>query len=160
MRGCAGVKNRAFGGKMAVNENLFPLLTATGYQITSSVDPNYNCVGWAAGQTSPWWWPDPGGFDFWPPEVARTESLAAFVQAFGTLGYEICQDSTLERGWEKVAIYALEGTPLHAARQLPNGKWTSKLGPDEDIEHELDGLAGTTYGAVAQILRRPTAKAG
>lgn len=47
------------------------------------------------------------------------------------------------------------GTPTHAARQLENGKWTSKLGQLEDIEHELDGLVGDKYGIVVTILRRP-----
>jgi hypothetical protein len=143
---------------MAVNENLFPLLAATGYRITSPVDSRYNCIAWAAGQSFPWWWPDPDGFDYWPPNVPREHNIAAFVQAFGTLGYEICQDGALELGWEKVAIYAIAGAPMHAARQLPNGLWTSKLGPDEDIEHELNGLSGTAYGTVIQILRRPAAK--
>ncbi|TAF36353.1 MAG: hypothetical protein EAZ69_10585 [Oscillatoriales cyanobacterium] len=46
------------------------------------------------------------------------------------------------------------GIPTHAARQLANGKWTSKLGWLEDIEHELDGLTGDRYGVVGQILKR------
>jgi hypothetical protein len=62
----------------------------------------------------------------------------------------------LELEYQKIAIYIdVSGTPTHAARQLPNGKWTSKLGWLEDIEHELDGLTGDRYGCVAQILKRP-----
>jgi len=61
----------------------------------------------------------------------------------------------LEIGFEKVAIYARDGTPLHAARQITSGKWVSKLGPREDIEHDLHGLAGNIYGSVAVILVRP-----
>jgi hypothetical protein len=49
---------------------------------------------------------------------------------------------------------ATDGEPTHAARQLPNGKWTSKLGRWQDIEHELDGLVGEMYGTVKQILKR------
>jgi hypothetical protein len=55
---------------------------------------------------------------------------------------------------EKVALYATDEGPAHAARQLSNGRWTSKLGRDEDIEHELEGLAGSHYGAVVQFLQR------
>lgn len=37
-----------------------------------------------------------------------------------------------------------------------SGTWTSKLGPQEDIEHhELDGLVGDKYGTVAVIMRKP-----
>lgn len=39
--------------------------------------------------------------------------------------------------------------------ELPNGKWTSKLGRWEDIEHEIEGLMGEMYGDVKQILKRP-----
>ena len=43
----------------------------------------------------------------------------------------------------------------HAARQLPNGKWTSKLGRDIDIEHDsVDDIAGSVYGEVLRLMRR------
>lgn len=82
-------------------------------------------------------------------------TIAAFIQAYQTVGYEPCESSDFESGFEKIAIYATpDGEPTHAARQLPNGKWTSKLGRWEDIEHELDGLTSEMYGSVKQILKR------
>ena len=48
-----------------------------------------------------------------------------------------------------------QGVPLHAARHVPSGRWTSKLGELEDIEHALDGLEGTEYCSVVQIMKRP-----
>jgi hypothetical protein len=43
----------------------------------------------------------------------------------------------------------------HAARQLPTGKWTSKLGKAEDIEHDSpDDVAGGIYGEVVLFMRR------
>ena len=54
----------------------------------------------------------------------------------------------------RVAQATSDGEPTHAARQLPNGKWTSKLGRWEDIEHDLEGLTGEMYGSVQQILKR------
>jgi hypothetical protein len=47
--------------------------------------------------------------------------------------------------------------PKHACRQLPSGRWASKLGPSEDIEHALYDLTGTAYGKVALIMKRPIA---
>jgi hypothetical protein len=87
--------------------------------------------------------------------VPREERLEAFRLAFATLGYEVCGDDRLEAGFEKVAVFARLGVPKHAARQLPGGRWTSKLGESEDIEHALDDLTGTLYGAVALVLKRP-----
>src|SRR5262249_43724424 len=117
-----------------------------------------NCIAWAAGITTAWWWPDPDGFDYWPPGVARERSLAVFLQALATVGYVPCPDDSLEPGWEKAALYATDEGPTHAARHLGTGRWTSKLGPDDDIEPTLEGLVSPVYGAVVQFLRRPAAQ--
>jgi len=87
--------------------------------------------------------------------------LEAFVLAFATLGYEKCESSALAAGVEKIAIYVCEKTcrPSHAARQLPSGRWTSKLNTGIDIEHPdleaVEGSAHLSYGRVAQIMCRP-----
>jgi hypothetical protein len=64
----------------------------------------------------------------------------------------------LEPGFEKVALYAVGSEPTHAARQILNGRWVSKLGPQEDIEHGApDDLSGPCYGQVVRVLKRPVA---
>ena len=79
-----------------------------------------------------------------------------FIKAFGSIGFTACGNANIEHGYEKVALYVDEnGKPTHAARQLSSGRWTSKLGKIQDIEHELDGLTGEVYGVVAQVLKRP-----
>lgn len=107
-----------------------------------------------------WWWPEgnaPGAV--WPDSAAREVTLSAFTAAFSTIGYVVGGDESLEPGFEKVALFAdAGGMPSHAARQLPSGAWTSKLGHAEDIEHELHALEGEIYGAVALILKRPLAQ--
>lgn len=82
--------------------------------------------------------------------------MDAFVQAFATVGYVLCDDGELEPNTEKVVIYAdADGLPTHAARQLPFGLWTSKLGQLEDISHHtLDSISGTLYGTPRQFLQR------
>ncbi len=138
-------------------EDCFPDLTQSGYGVTSPATPRYNCIAWAAGDTRKWWWPDPSPFAYWPANIPRENTLQRFVEAFQTLGYEPCDSSELEANVEKIAIFADEdGSPTHAARQLETGAWTSKLGREEDIEHqELAGLEGQDYGHVVQIMRRP-----
>lgn len=59
------------------------------------------------------------------------------------------------QGMVKVALMAKAGKPTHMCRQLSNGRWTSKLGQSDDIEHELDALVGPIYGDVQCILQRP-----
>lgn len=137
-------------------ESVFPQLSRSAYSITSPPTPEYNCIAWAAGDTERWWWPVAGSYAYWPSNVPVQETLDAFIQTFVTLGFMPCDDSQTEQGYEKVALYVdLNGKPTHAARQLPQGRWTSKLGQGQDIEHDLDGLTGSVYGSVAQILKRP-----
>lgn len=87
------------------------------------------------------------------------ETLDAFAAAFATLGYAPCLDERPEHRFEKIALFAVAGLPTHAARQLPSGRWTSKLGLREDIEHDLHAVSGGVYGTVAALLKRPTAAA-
>jgi hypothetical protein len=138
-------------------EQIFPALRGSAYRVTSPEEDTYNCIAWAAGDTTKWWWPDePGHPDsaYWPAGVPRVETLEAFRQAFATLGYVVCNDDQPETEYEKIALFALVGTPKHAARQLPSGRWTSKLGPMEDIEHARHDLTGLVYGAVALVMKR------
>jgi hypothetical protein len=136
-------------------EQYFPNLAPKGYTITSPATSDYNCIAWAAGVVDDWWWPDPMGVSTWPAAARREETISAFLEAFESLGYVRCDDDSLEAGFEKVALYSLAGAPKHVARQLANGRWTSKLGELEDVEHTLDGLVGRWYGSVIQFLKRP-----
>jgi hypothetical protein len=136
----------------------FPALTASNCCITSPVDEDYNCIAWAAGISDQWWWPDAQGQKFWPLGVTRATTISSFVEAYGTLGFLICGDAEPQEGVEKIALFVDgQGAPTHAARQLADGKWTSKLGPNVDIAHELRALEGPAYGAVSCILARSTA---
>jgi hypothetical protein len=123
-------------------EGAFPSLAADGYLVASPKTQAYNCVAWAASDASRWWepgiyWPGPAGDD-----------IAALSGLFAALGYATCGGDELEAGHEKVALYADdEGNSTHAARQLPDGWWTNKLGPDEDILHRTpQALVGTSTG--------------
>jgi hypothetical protein len=128
----------------------FPRLANTAFEITSPIDENYNCIAWAAGSQELWWWPG----RFWPKDTPSAETRLAFIKAFKTRGYEVCDNGDLEIGYEKICLYEKLGRPKHAARQLPDGRWTSKLGQSNDIIHELSGLEGNTYGHPAVFMRR------
>ena len=131
----------------------FPRLTPANHRITSPPSPDYNCVAWPAGDTEHWWQPG----IYWPFPVTSEEfGVGALAQAFRSLGYEPEADDSREPGFEKVALYGSSLLYTHAARQLPSGKWTSKLGGAEDIEHDTpDDVAGGLYGELAEIMKRP-----
>ena len=135
---------------MSLDPQLYPDLAKEGYSIESDMCPAYNCVAWATGSDSEWW--DP--LNYWPPSVPRGLTVDAFILLFEHLGYTICESRVRETGFEKVAIYGLYGAFKHVARQLRNGRWTSKLGKNVDILHTLKGLEGPFYGQVDIVLKR------
>lgn len=138
-------------------ERAFPGLQCTHYRVTSPQDRRYNCIAWAASDPAHWWWPVREPRYAWPLDAPAEETLSAFTIAFESLGYRRCETAEHEVGFEKVAVYAnANGTPTHAARQLRSGRWTSKLGPHVDIEHEIGALEGDEYGKVGLIMKRPT----
>lgn len=64
----------------------------------------------------------------------------------------------MEVGFEKIALYAKGNEFMHVARQSPNGKWSSKLGRLEDVEHDsLEVLEGDAYGYPKLFMRRKIA---
>lgn len=131
----------------------FPRLTPENHRVTSPAMIDYNCIAWAAGDTESWW--EPGVY--WPIESPPDEyGIGILEAAFKSLGFEACDGAESDPGFEKVAIYGNNLFYTHAARQLPTGKWTSKLGKLEDIEHETpDVVAGGVYGEVVGIMRQP-----
>jgi hypothetical protein len=135
----------------------FPGLTGRNHRITSPASPEYNCVAWSAGDIEHWWQPE----IYWPVATPPDDyGLGVLEQAFVSLGYEPCVDDGLEEGFEKVALYGGAFLYTHVARQLPNGRWTSKLGRGEDIEHDTpDDVAGGLYGEIQEFMKRRIAPA-
>jgi hypothetical protein len=131
----------------------FRRLTESNHRLTSAADPDYNCIAWAVGDTEHWWQP---GL-YWPIAAPHDDfGIAVLEQALHTLRFEDCGTNDLaEVGFEKVAVYGNTLFYAHAAKQASSGKWSSKLGKAEDIEHDSpDAVAGGVYGEVVEILRR------
>jgi len=134
----------------------FPQLGPFNHWVRSPKDNKYNCVAFALGEDERPWWPSSQAGFYWPEGVPEEETLDAFIAAFATEGYVPCDGGAPESGYEKIVLYALAGNnPKHAAKQLPNGKWISKLGLEEDIEHTLPALDGPGYGTPVRFFKRP-----
>ena len=104
-------------------------------------------------------WPDEevDGVSVWPQGAIGDLRLPTFIDAFKSLGYEICENDGYEADKEKVALYAYPDSDecTHAARLLDSGLWTSKLGPSFDISHSTPyTIQGRLYGMVRCILCR------
>lgn len=66
-----------------------------------------------------------------------------------------CQDSSLESGYEKFALYEESGVWTHAAVQTRTGRWRSKMGQGPVIEHlSPESLSNGMYGNPTICMRR------
>jgi hypothetical protein len=138
-------------------EELFP--NGAG-QVEDASDPDdtYNCIAWSVNDKSRWWWP----FDvsspyiYWPRDVPREETVEAFVKLYEWLLFTECDRADREEGYDKIALYAANDVPTHAARCWREDRgWTSKLGEEQDVvHHSLASLEGSVYGTVVHIMRR------
>lgn len=144
-----------------IEEDFSNLRDAHGskYTVTSCADGRYNCLSWATGDiTNKWDSTLEGVGYYWPPGIGRNDTPDEWAQIFVLHGYQLTTDRTHEHGFEKVAIYASHDGPdgaLHAARQLRDGNWTSKLGDGSDIEHaDLQCLEGELFGTVMRVLKK------
>ncbi|MXZ92075.1 MAG: hypothetical protein F4Z05_11465 [Chloroflexi bacterium] len=131
----------------------FPRLASEGFEIVGEPTTQYNCIAYAAGYASDWWWPD--GINYWPPWATPTERTESLIEVFDGLGYEQCDDSHAETGYQKVALYEEEGEMKHAAVQMSDGAWRSKMGQGPLIEHRSpESLSGGIYGDATVYMRR------
>ena len=131
----------------------FPHLAQAGFEIVGQPSERYNCIAYAAGDTSRWWWPN--GVNYWPPWAPLTDSIASLMEVFAGLGYEISDAGDIAAGDQKVALYEGDGKMQHAALQMPDGRWRSKMGQGPVIEHPSpDALSDGIYGRATIIMRR------
>lgn len=132
------------------------LLEGENYQITSGQTNLYNCLSWAVGVSNRWIWPDEYETGAWPPQLPRNETLENFRRFFELCGFVNCENGDLNCQLEKIAIYTDDDNNVcHVARQLQDGKWTSKLGVSVDISHLTDLLiCGRKYPYVSAYMAR------
>jgi hypothetical protein len=116
-----------------------------GRTIPKNAANSYNCIAWSIGITKRWVWPG--------------KAVADFDRLYAAHGYQRVSglDFRVQRGVHKIVLYGhvknngvIECT--HAARQEPNGTWTSKLGELALIRHlSPNDLNGPSYGRPVAI---------
>ena len=133
----------------------FPNSSNDPFLVTSLQTNTYNCIAWAFGDNTKWYWPDPKSIYYWPIRVPRLINIDSFISLYSTIQYTICEDGNYEIGFEKIAIFTSNlGVPTHASRLLPNGYWTSKLGPNIDVSHSIFSIEDGDYGSVSIYMKR------
>jgi hypothetical protein len=150
---------------------MFPNLKHGDAQIASKVDAAQNCLGFVIGDKKRPWWPwswspagygAPGGLvppNYWPDDLPSDETVPTIRMALERFGCKVCDSvgDPNRNEIERAVIYAsAAGTAAHVAKELPNGRWASKLGDFHDIHHRTTAnLEGNVYGHVVLTLCRP-----
>lgn len=134
--------------------NNWPQSMFEPFVITSPKTPRYNCIAWAFEDDSRFYWPDPIKNYYWPPNIPREETMDAFIKLYALKKYVVCDNGNNEIGYEKVAIYCNNGKPTHAAKQIGENLWTSKLGNQEDVSHTLNAMQNGSYGDATVFMKR------
>ena len=131
----------------------FPNLAAENFEIVGEPSRLYNCIAYAVGDTSRWWWPD--GINYWPSWATLTTRMESLKELFVGLGYEEYDGNDAEGGYRSVALYEVQGDMKHAALQMPDGRWRSKMGQGPVIEHDTsESLSHGIYGRPTTYMRR------
>ncbi len=145
-------KERLAEARSWVNERFIHINES--FVVTSPCD-FYNCIAHALGRSTGLIWPSSKDGE-WPADIALTDNISSFAEMLARHNYEPCTTSSVEAGFEKIALYTKDRYVKHAARQLDSGRWTSKLGyKDYDIaHHSLEDLEGKRYGYAKDFFRR------
>ena len=131
----------------------FPNLRNEEFTVVDPPSDLYNCIAYAAGNTSQWW--DHTARQYWPPYATRSKRIESLQEVFAGLGFEECDDGSFGPGYQKIALYEDQGTWEHAAIQISNGAWHSKMGEGPVIEHRSpESLSDGPYGNPTVYMRR------
>lgn len=153
-------------------ERHYPQIRSHGYKVSSDTTEHksqkYNCVAFAAGGDTKFWWEGstfnskpvkkPGRF--WPDGIDTDDSIETYVKVFESVGYSVYKGKIedcvkFELFCEKIIIYGYpEQAFSHVSYQLYFG-WIAKLGDWEDVKHKtFNALEGEYYGNVMVVMKR------
>ena len=136
--------------KGSVNKSFPNLIDFDIYPNTES--EKYNCISYSLGLWYKWSWPTGNEYRYWPIPN-KTETKKAFDEFYLHHGYSLIDINNIgyESGYTKVALFVKDNIPKHAAIQLDNTHWESKMGFYEIIKHKLNELEGGIYGNIIQL---------
>jgi hypothetical protein len=132
----------------------FPRLVGREYDL-SDEDFNYNCLGFALGDTANWWEPPQKSGQYWPPGFADDVTVRTVEEIIRLHGFTVVISKDESPEADAIAIYAIGNEWTHFAK-FSDGAWSCKLGEGHDVSRvNLDDLTVDMYGEVVKVLSRP-----
>lgn len=145
--------------RVVLGKHLPGIISDKHFKATSPRTNVYNCIAWAMGFIDRWvdFARMPG--HWWPSGVSRDSKQTTLIEAFKAVGFEVCKDGEPQKGYEKVALYSLDGQWTHAARILSTSVYHSKMGRSWDVQHSSgDIFKGSAYGTIYCFMQRKKRK--
>lgn len=153
-----------------INTKLWPNSRNKPLKIKSPITPKYNCVAYSLNREDIWY----ESIDnddirnglcvllqrsiIWPEALSKGILINNYLELYKLNGFEKVNDLdiSVEVGYVKIAIYGnTEQVFTHVCRQMEDGKWVSKLGSFQDVEHDdLEVLEGSHYGKVMVVMKK------
>lgn len=127
----------------------WPSLNDEDFEFKSHFNPFYNCLAWAINVNTIFvtmnYFQKKHGLDINNLDHS-VNGYAKILEEF--YNYLSCENGEYEKGFEKILLYGDNNNLwTHAARQIKEEMWVSKLGSCENIEHKnIECLNGNTYG--------------
>lgn len=128
----------------------FPNLTEQNFFFKSLKTDDYNCAAFVLNIEDEW-------IEFKDEYGNLDVNLQTYINYYKSKGFEEIDSIEIEDNKFKIAIYYIKESLefKHVAFQIAKGKWKSKLGDWEDIEHEnLETLFGSSYGNAVVYMRK------
>ncbi len=149
-----GWDTRRYPQERAIVRRLgFPYL-GEQFEVLAPHTNRYNCIAWSVRVNYRWDWPAPN------TRPATVRDFDAYYARYHFRPLPTGLDYRVVPGMEKVVLYGhvrpgRRIEPTHAARQLSDGTWTSKLGQAPRIRHLTpEALNGTSYGQPVKVYYR------
>lgn len=97
---------------------------------------------------------------YWPDNISKIPNINNYKRMYNSYGFIDASTSDLEEGFKKVAIYVRGTNPktgivVHAAKQIDDIWWSSKMGDNIDGIHHLDAIQGILYGYPRFFMKKP-----
>ena len=146
--------------KESINLSDYPnIINGINFKIVEQDDINFNCIAHSLGIRNMSIWPAKLELWVWDKSLPYINTINNFVNLYRKFNYEICEDSSWEPDYDKIALYisilSCRNTVSHAAKQIDSYWWSSKMGGDELFEHDLEAIENKNVGTKYVFLKRP-----
>lgn len=125
------------------------------YQILEGTSsPHYNCISHTLNIKNKWSWPKSVDSDNYWPISNISETIDAFDEFYEYHGFTKTNMNKIYLGKNKIVLYSIGEIPKHAALQIKDDLYESKMGRGEIIRHDPFDIENSIYGNIVRLYEK------